>query len=193
MPNTDISSQYPCFEGNVKVKLGDGSQIAVKDLKRGMDVWTLVGKRQVAAILKTRVDGVLCKVGDLLVTEWYPIMDKEQWVFSGHIAEEQVPFKGDVFSVLLAPEKNPSAHTIMACGRACTTLGHGILSKDTKDARGHLILGNYDKVDEALRGMDADEDGHSTCERLGGDYTLRYLPGIGYGPKQTKLSMSMPG
>lgn len=164
--------------------------MAVKDLKRAMSVWTPVGERQVAAILKTSVDGSLCTLGDLLVTEWYPIMDDGQWVFSGHIAEKQVPFKGDVFSILLAPEKSPSAHTIEAGGRACTTLGHGIVSKDAKDVRAQLILGNYDLVDEALRSMDIDQDGHSTCERLGHDYTLRYLLGTGYGPEQTKLSLS---
>ncbi|KEF63395.1 uncharacterized protein A1O9_01372 [Exophiala aquamarina CBS 119918] len=162
------SSSNPCFEGNCKVTLADRSEIPVKTLRPGMQVWTPMGGRQVVAVLKTNIrrnSQKLCQVGDLLVTPWHPFKHQGQWVFPAQVADRTVGFRGSVYSVLLTPSRQPDAHAIEVSGQVCVTLGHGIM-KSPNDARAHGFFGNYRRVAISLSRLNADRNGHLRCVGL---------------------------
>ncbi|EXJ74588.1 uncharacterized protein A1O5_02884 [Cladophialophora psammophila CBS 110553] len=144
------TSATPCFEGNCLILRGDGTtKTPVKSLKAGMMVWTPMGPRAVRAVLKTRVGGQaqkLCRVGELLVTPWHPIKYDGQWRFPNDIAESSMPFKGSVYSVLLAPFHHSDGHAVEVGGQICVTLGHGLVRSSEDDIRAHKFFGNYHQV-----------------------------------------------
>lgn len=162
------SSSNPCFEGNCKVTMADRSEVLVKTLMPGMKVWTPMGGRRVVAVLKTNVrsnNQKLCRVGDLLVTPWHPVKHQGQWAFPAQVADLTVGSKGSVYSVLLAPSKQPDAHAIEVGGQVCVTLGHGII-KSPNDVRAHSFFGNYRRVAMSLSRLNADKNGHLRCVGL---------------------------
>ncbi|KIX92846.1 uncharacterized protein Z520_11510 [Fonsecaea multimorphosa CBS 102226] len=157
----------PCFEGNCSILMGDGmSKAPIKSLKVGMMVWTPTGPRAVAAVLKTRIHGQtqeLCRVGELLVTPWHPIKYQGQWQFPNDVARSIVPFRGSVFSVLLAPFHHSDGHAVQIGGQICVTLGHGLVKRSKDDIRGHAFFGNYERVAMSLWRLPLDKNGHFRC------------------------------
>ncbi|KAK7913764.1 hypothetical protein LTR80_012215, partial [Exophiala xenobiotica] len=116
-------SSAPCFSGECRVIMGDGATKApIKSLRPGTIVWTPMGARAVAAVLKTRIakqSQKLCRVGELLVTPWHPIKHQGQWTFPNLVTKSLVPFNGSVYSLLLAPFHHPDGHAIMIEGEVC--------------------------------------------------------------------------
>jgi len=162
------SSSNPCFEGNCKVTMADGSEVLVKALLPGMQVWTPMGGRRVVAVLKTNLrsnNQELCQIGDLLVTPWHPIKHQGQWAFPTQVADRTIRFKGSVYSVLLAPSRRSDAHAIEVGGQVCVTLGHGIV-KSSNDIRAHGFFGNYRRVLMSLSRLNADKKGRLRCVGL---------------------------
>lgn len=159
------SCSAPCFEGNSKITIASGSPIPIKTLKPGMFVWTPMGRRKVAAVLKTRVrdhSQQLCRVGELLVTPWHPIKYQDQWVFPSQVSRGTIPFHGDVYSVLLLPFQHPDGHAIEVGGHVAVTLGHGVVGRKG-DVRSHPFFGNYRRVVTSLSRLQADRNGHLGC------------------------------
>jgi hypothetical protein len=149
------TSAGPCFAGECSVEVPGGIQLRVEQLKRGMEIETMVGPRKVAAIVRTAVpsgEALLCKVGNLLITPWHPFVFSEKWSFPADIVAPEVMACDAVYSVLLLRESNEdveedaNAHTIFVGGMWCVTLGHGITSSAMGDVRAHAFLGNYEKV-----------------------------------------------
>ncbi|OAP57163.1 hypothetical protein AYL99_07901 [Fonsecaea erecta] len=161
------SAATPCFEGNCTILMGDGTTKApIKSLKAGMMVWTPMGPRPVAAVLKTRVHGhtqKLCRVSELLVTPWHPIKYQGRWRFPNDIAESILSFQGSVYSVLLAPYHHSSGHAVQIGGQICVTLGHGLVKSSKDDIRGHTFFGNYQRVAMSLWRLPLDKKGRFRC------------------------------
>jgi hypothetical protein len=168
------SSAGPCFAGECLVKVPGGMQLRVEQLKRGMEIETMVGRRKVAAIVRTAVPSggaLLCKVGNLLVTPWHPVVFSEKWSFPADIVVPEVMACDAVYSILLLRESNENveadanAHTIFVGGMWCVTLGHGITSSATGDVRAHAFLGNYEKVVRDISFLDGfhGTDGIARC------------------------------
>ncbi|KAJ9615023.1 hypothetical protein H2200_001097 [Cladophialophora chaetospira] len=160
------SSTAPCFEGNCLVTMGDGNRLPIKSLKPGMSVWTPMGSRAIAAILKTRVRGEqqkLCRVGELLVTPWHPIKHNGRWVFPRQVAKRSLSFSGSVYSILLAPFGHADGHAIKIGGQICVTLGHGLVTRSKNDIRSHQFFGNYGRVALAALRLPLDRNQHLRC------------------------------
>ena len=148
----------PCFVGECLVRVPGEAEVRVEQLKRGMEIETMVGPRKVAAVVRTSIpsgETLLCTIGDLKVTPWHPIAFLDKWLFPADIAMPETMTCNAVYSVLLLPNTsdsgknigtNANAHTISVAGVWCVTLGHGITSSATGDVRTHAFLGNYEKV-----------------------------------------------
>ena len=157
------SCSAPCFEGTCLVRMDDGQKMPIKSLKPGMLVWTPMGSRAIAAILRTRINGKkqkLCRVGKLLVTPWHPIKHNGRWVFPNQVAERSYSLKGSVYSLLLAPHGGPDSHAIEIEGQICVTLGHGLVNRSKNDARGHPFFGSYCHVALASLSLPMDKNQH---------------------------------
>jgi len=152
------SSSGPCFAGSCLVAIPGGRYTRVDQLRRGMEVQTLCGTGKVAAVLRTHINSgetLLCRVGDLLVTPWHPIVSKDSnntWVFPADVASPELLPCDAVYSLLLlrAPEEatgagDPNAHSVSIAGVWCVTLGHGLTTGNT-DVRSHGFLGDYRRV-----------------------------------------------
>jgi hypothetical protein len=121
---------------------------------------TSKGKGIVAVVVKTEMEGgraLMCKVGELKVTPWHPIVDPStqgtsspRWVFPAFISEPEWMECGAVYSVMLQKSDNadhPDNHNISISAVQCVTLGHGITSASSSDdARAHAFLGDYEAV-----------------------------------------------
>ncbi|EXJ56425.1 hypothetical protein A1O7_06768 [Cladophialophora yegresii CBS 114405] len=165
------SSSAPCFEGNCLVKMSDGETKPIRCLRPGMLVWTPVGARAIAAILRTRIRGQkqkLCRVGELLVTPWHPIKHDEKWVFPSQVATRSVSSKGSVYSILLTPFPSPHGHAVEIGGQLCVTLGHGLVSQSQRkdDVRAHPFFGSYRRVAVAALRLPMDKNQHLRCGGL---------------------------
>jgi hypothetical protein len=146
--------------------MGDGQKMAIKTLKPGMLVWTPTGARAIAAILRTRMPGEkqkLCRVGELLVTPWHPIMRDGKWVFPAQVAESSYLIKGSVYSLLLAPHQQADSHAIEIGGLVCVTLGHGLVVRNKDDVRAHPFFGSYRRVALASLRLPVDKNQHLRC------------------------------
>ncbi|OCT49425.1 U-box domain containing protein [Cladophialophora carrionii] len=162
------SSSAPCFEGNCLVKMGDGDSKPIKSLRPGLLVWTPMGARAIAAILRTRIRGhrqKLCRIGELLVTPWHPVQHDGKWVFPSQVATRGVSFKGSVYSILLTPFPHPNGHAVEIGGQLCVTLGHGLVSpsQSKNDVRAHPFFGSYRCVAVALLRLPVDKNRHLRC------------------------------
>jgi hypothetical protein len=146
-------SSNGCFAGECLVELADGKKIAVEKLRKDMRAWTPLGERKVAAVVATQVtDYGMCRIGELVITDWHPVFADGRWVFPGEVAEERVTYSGSIFSVLLEPHPDPEAHAIRVGGHLVVTLGHGVTATPagSADVRAHDFLGNYEKVVKSL-------------------------------------------
>ena len=56
----------PCFAGDCLVKVPGGKEVRVEELKRGMEIESMVGPRKVGAVVRTGVplgEALLCRIG----------------------------------------------------------------------------------------------------------------------------------
>jgi hypothetical protein len=166
-----MSSYYrasgPCFTGDCLVRLSGGRYMRVDELKRGIEVQTLAGTNKIAAVMRTGIpsrEALLCRIGNLKITPWHPIvspLQKGSWVFPANIASPEPMACEAVYSVLLLPAKDdagspgdPDVHSISIAGVWCVTLGHGLTRTGHPDVRVHSFLGDYERV---LREFSASE------------------------------------
>ncbi|KAL2444738.1 hypothetical protein ABEF95_017202 [Exophiala dermatitidis] len=161
------SSDAPCFAGRSKIILGDGSAIPIVTLKAGMSVWTPNGARKVIAVVKTQVSRKagqpLCRIGELLVTPYHPLLQEGRWVFPKDVAEITESCWGLVFSVILAPSRDPADHAMKIGGQVCVTLGHGVVAGSEDDVRAHAFFGNHRRVALSLLQLPKGGSGHFRC------------------------------
>ena len=161
-----------CFDGQYLIRLSDDRQIPVAELRPRMRVWTPVGPQMVQAIVKNQAPrpgqwkGSLVRVGDVWLTPWHPIMREGQWVFPSDIAEQKRLCQSDVYSVLLEMHTDPNAHAVEVGGEVCVTLGHGITSGTSLDARVHAFFGDYWSIQCALNCLPVDAVGRYVAESL---------------------------
>lgn len=175
MPHTRVASMRswnksntPCFGGECQVRMAsEGVFTKASDVTSGMMVWTPVGPRSVLGVVKTEVTRVnMCKIGQLVVTEWHPILHEGSWVFPRHVADEHdvAPFDGSVYSFLLEQGADPNGHIVMVGGLTCVTLGHGLVGEyGGVNVRLHPFFGDWDKVLASLGKIKRDGEGRYLC------------------------------
>jgi hypothetical protein len=136
-----------------------------------MEVRTMAGVNKVSAIVRTVVpqgQGLLCRIGELKVTPWHPIVsphDKKTWVFPADITRSEHLACDAVYSILLAPAHAAEAHAVSVSGVWCVSLGHGLTAASDGDIRSHCFLGDYERVLKDLARMDGfyEESGIVRC------------------------------
>ncbi|RMZ80101.1 hypothetical protein DV737_g3181, partial [Chaetothyriales sp. CBS 132003] len=195
----------PCFSGSSKVLLAGNSLLPIEQLRPGHQVWTQAGARKVVAVLRTdplpsltstqgtmdMIDrGVLCKLDNLWVTPWHPVLVNDTWTFPADVAEEVKVCDQPVYSLLLeqrqhqhqqkmlVADDDDTAHTVMVGGVVAVTLGHGIIgatavapalpnkwetAKQQGDVRAHVFFGDWTRVKHALDSLQEDDEGRVRC------------------------------
>lgn len=150
-----------CFAASSKIRLGDGREVLISELRKGASVETPRGNRYVAEVLKISTESILvCRVGNLLITPWHPIrfMNEITWKFPTDVAETTERYFDDVYSLLLEEDRIVDAHAVNVDGVWGVTLGHG-LNRTCPDIRVHKFLGDYARVVESLDSLESDGDG----------------------------------
>ncbi|KAH9232656.1 hypothetical protein K456DRAFT_1839430 [Colletotrichum gloeosporioides 23] len=164
------TSSGVCFIASTPVVLASGRKVPIKTLRRGVAVQTPSGPRRVVAVLKTPVHReIMCRVGDLVVTPWHPIsMDSgKSWGFPANVALRPVRYTGCIYSILLQPGRDASAHAVNVAGIWGVTLGHGLVTG--RDVRAHQFFGDYGKVVRSLRRIGVRRNGVATGGGVGRD------------------------
>lgn len=142
----------PCFAGECSVELADGTETCIKNIRRGMNVWTPLGSREAFAVVATKVKAYeMCRIGELVITDWHPLFINGQWRFPCDVAVEREVYTGIIYSLLLESDEVPEAHAIRIGGHLAVTLGHGVVDAgEVDDARAHSFFGDYRKVKQNL-------------------------------------------
>jgi len=181
------SSSNPCFAGHCTVKMANGHETRIDDLRLGDVIWTATSPqgRMVREIVKTNVSHTGGQImltiradetktehpsGEMLealcITPHHPIKINGSWHFPNDIldnivaAKTQTMLTGCIYSILLDQEdNNPDAHVIHVGGIPCITLGHGLTNESDSDVRSHPYFGNYYSVAKHLKHLDTDEYG----------------------------------
>ncbi|KAI9686365.1 MAG: hypothetical protein M1822_003710 [Bathelium mastoideum] len=182
-------SQAPCFAAGMMVRLGNVGQpgsdekpqsMPVEDLKPGTLVWTPKGPRKVQALVETiggqmdhsydgaRDDFEVCRVGDLLVTPWHPVLVGERWTFPADLTpvnRDRTTQQGvrAVYSVILEEDVDIDAHAIEIQGVVAVTLGHGMTKSESGDIRAHTFFGDHAKVLESIQKLKEVRPGVMRC------------------------------
>ncbi|RYO86104.1 hypothetical protein DL766_000553 [Monosporascus sp. MC13-8B] len=158
------SPMVPCFSASSSVLLSGGQEVPVCKLSEGASVQTPVGDRRVVAVLRTPVRrALMCRVGELLVTPWHPIVNGDgRWVFPADVTAKRVRYSGAVYSVLLQKDSNVASHAVRVGGVWGVTLGHSLVT-GSDDVRVHPFFGDYAKVLKSLKSLGPGRNGVRTC------------------------------
>jgi hypothetical protein len=142
----------PCFAGECLVELADGTETSVERVVKGMKVWTPLGPKMVVAVVVTKVKAYeMCRIGELVITDWHPVFFNDRWTFPYDVAVERELYSGAIYSLLLERDETPEAHAIRIGGHLAVTLGHGVIKTGgVSDARVHAFFGNYEKIERNL-------------------------------------------
>jgi hypothetical protein len=151
----------PCFAGECQVRLADGTETSIEEVKKGTKVWTPLGPKNIVAVVATKVKSYeMCRVGELVITEWHPMFADGRWSFPYDVAVEREVYSGTIYSVILERDETPEAHVIRVGGHLAATLGHGVVGVgESNDARGHPFFGDYEKVQRNLDRLMTDHVG----------------------------------
>lgn len=145
-----MNADAGCILGSCIIKLAEGFSKPLIDIKKGD---TLIDGSKVICNLITKFHGEMCKIGDLAITPYHPIIFKNQWQLPIDIVianKDDDPIK---FQIIKAPEPNwvctlvlNKNHVINAEGYRCISLGHGF----TEEVLKHEFFGT-DKILNNLR------------------------------------------
>ena len=122
-----VSNSGPCFTGDCMVKMSDGSEKRVDELKKGD---TVQGNHKVMAILVTpvnkEVEMVVFTKG-LKITPWHPmiIKDDDQWAFPVELRDSTKIYVDNYYNLALE-----TGHIVELNTHQVVTLGHGFTSND---------------------------------------------------------------
>ena len=157
--STFSQSSNPCFLGENRVLMEGGGIKLVRHIKAGDRVITPHGISRVNLILKTDCTGHtvdICRVGNLFVTPWHPIMHHGVWKFPNELSNP-VPTKCEVIYSFLLEEHHIMTieHTNVIC------LAHGY----TEGILNHPFWGT-NKVIESLIDKPGFKDGE-VCLQYG--------------------------
>ena len=140
-----------CFNGDCRIRMGDGSYKLIKDVVAEEQVWTPGGPVYITAVVVcgTQMSSQpMSQIGRLSITPWHPIQLKDKWIFPAAMGPyTSRPIK-TVYNFVL-----PSIHIVDVEGIECCTLGHGYHGP----VIGHPFFGTERVIDclKALPGWEA--------------------------------------
>jgi Mg-chelatase subunit ChlD len=128
-----VSNSGPCFTGDCMIKMEDGSEKRVDELKKGDMVYggdIVKGSHKVVAVLVTpvnkEVDMVVFTKG-LKITPWHPMIlkDDDEWVFPADVRVPTKMYVNNYYNLVLE-----TGHTVELNTHQVVTLGHGFTSNE---------------------------------------------------------------
>jgi Mg-chelatase subunit ChlD len=163
-----------CFVGTATIRMADGTDKLVKDLKQGDTILTLSDPynsrsimipASVVCILETlipnkHIDLVTLEDG-LMITPWHPVMYQDRWVFPHDIAKTQSCNNCPAVYTLLLDR----GHTLKIDGVWCIGLAH---SCDQGILR-HEYFGTHAVIEDLMK-LDGWENGKVSID---GSYFIR--------------------
>jgi hypothetical protein len=121
----DMSSYYnrhdPCFDGEGKVLMADGTTKAVKNIRKG-DV-THGGARVVCVVRTTKKSHTeVCVLNGVKITPWHPVKVRGQWTFPADVAPIELQLMSHIYSFVL----DAGHASVWVNGVECISLGHNL-------------------------------------------------------------------
>ena len=131
-----------CFDINSRINMADGSTKIIKDLKMNDLVMTLtyegeINMSKVLCVVETIITNKskkMCKIDDLYITPWHPILYNDVWTFPEHVKPCEMIACNSMATLVL--EDN---HIVVVNDIPCITLGHNY----TYDVLNHSFYGTY--------------------------------------------------
>jgi hypothetical protein len=130
----------PCFHGDNRVLMSDGSQKKVSELKKGDEVMSMNSKcpviGKINCVIKTRCENNKCQMmispSELKITNWHPINTQGKWQFPCEIKDwDQMIIDCDyVYNFVVDLESQTRTQISHGCimsiqSMLTCTLGHG--------------------------------------------------------------------
>lgn len=140
-------SSAPCFAGNGRVRLADGSEKLVSQLAKGDRVAAPGGRSAlVVCVLKTLIPGDSTDLVELdtglVLTPYHPVRVGGRWVFPCELAPVVTRACDAVYSFLLDSE-----HIMLINGTECVSLGHDLAEQTVA----HPYFGSQRVVQDLMR------------------------------------------
>jgi len=115
-----------CFAGNCRVRMADGTYIAIKDIHPGEQVWTPHGSAHVRALVTCgsyQRSQPMVQMERLCITPWHPIWNRisKRWQFPADLVPYNDRMIQTVYNLVLTND-----HIVEVEGYECITLGHYI-------------------------------------------------------------------
>ena len=129
-----------CWAPGTLVRMADDSFTAIENIRAGMMVWSKDGPAHVdySLVLGTYMPTqVMCKIGNLMITPWHPILYCNAWIRPADIEKIEEHVMPVVYNMILN-----KGHIIEVDGILSCTLGHGIDGA----VIGHDFFGNREMV-----------------------------------------------
>ena len=123
-----------------KVLMADFTYKLIEDIRKGDIVWTATGDGIVEHAVKIgSMDPCrpMCKIGDLWITPYHPVLVNETWEFPATISAVTERMERNLYNLVL-----DHGHTVQICGVLTCTLGHGMSGEIIH----HPFFGNKDHV-----------------------------------------------
>lgn len=153
-----------CFDINSRINMADGSIKTMKDLKMNDLVMTLTyngdySMSKVLCVIETIITNKtkkMCKIGDLYITPWHPILYNEKWVYPENIINAELVKCESMATLVLENDDIVVVNDI-----PCITLGHNY----TCDVLSHPFYGSYDVI-KFLKQQEGWSSGHIKFEDI---------------------------
>jgi hypothetical protein len=143
-----------CWAPGTKILMSDITYMSIENILPGMMVWTPYGNARVEYMLKmgTKIQPqVMCKVGNLVLTPWHPIMCIDMWIHPISIAPTVNYNMPNVYNLILDKGHIVSADDIMTI-----TLGHGFKNNKITE---HNFFGNKQKILDDMKDLPGFNEG----------------------------------
>jgi Mg-chelatase subunit ChlD len=137
-----------CWTGDCEVRMGDDSYFYANEVKAGHYMW---GGHRVICVVRTEYEEPirLCKIGDLTITPWHPVQNKNdkerRWYFPADLVAKGVV--GGSVQEMVHYTYNyvlESGHTVEISGYKACTLGHYMEG----DVIGHEYFGTRRVIED---------------------------------------------
>jgi len=163
------NSRAPCFSGESKMIMTNGTSVRVCDVRVGDRVQAIDGsERIVKFVVKTSIlDGMthLVRLGpNIRITPYHPVRINGAWCFPADVGNVKSEKCDAVYSFVVEMNTISSSNKSMSLcvgGIECASLGHGDM--DTSTVHGHKYFGNRERVIRDLLNVvqSSDDDGGS--------------------------------
>jgi hypothetical protein len=129
-----------CWAPGSKIKMADGSQKPIEDVRKGHQVWTIAGPSLVEYAIEIgtkQPKQPMVQLGELLITPWHPVLDKMVWTHPADLGSIQDYEVQRVYNLVLS-----HGHIVDVSGVLTVTLGHGFKGQTIE----HAYFGNKELI-----------------------------------------------